>query len=167
VLTFTPQRVVNLALFISAVGILLCLGLALTRVPSRAVASAVDLPDAPAMASPLEASRWRPTAPVAVATVVLAGVMAGIVIAPTVGIGIALAAGLVLWRPTWRALLGVGSVVLLGGSVLYVLQLQVRYRFPTKIEWPAHFDKVALIPWAAVGLLALDALFELLGRRRS
>jgi hypothetical protein len=165
-LTFTPQRVVNVALIISGFGILLCLGLALRRVPARAAVSGIDLPDAPAWASPFEPSRWRPSAPVAAATVIVAGVVSAIVIAPAVGLGIALATALVFWRPTWRAILGVGSVVLLGGSVLYVLQLQVRYRFPTKIEWPEHFDKVALIPWAAVALLALDALFELLGRRR-
>jgi hypothetical protein len=50
--------------------------------------------------------------------------------------------------------------------VLYVLQLQVRYRFPTKIEWPEHFDKVALVPWAALALLVIDAAFELRSRRR-
>jgi hypothetical protein len=162
VLTFAPQRVVNLALVISALAILLCLVLACTRAPKPAA----DFGDTPELASPMEASAWTPRVSVAVATVIIAGVLGAVVIAPAVGAGIAVAAALVLWRPTWRAVLSVGSVVLLGGSVLYVLQLQVRYRFPTKIEWPEHFDKVALVPWAAVALLTLDALFELLARRR-
>ena len=166
VLTFTPQRVVNLALVISALGILLCLALACTRARKPEAAGGVALPDAPELASPMATSGWRPSAPVAVATVLLAGVVAAIVIAPAVGAGVAVATAIVVWRPRWRAVLSVGSVVLLGGSVLYVLQLQVRYRFPTKIEWPEHFDKVALIPWAAVALLLLDTLFELLAHRR-
>ncbi|HZQ58079.1 MAG TPA: alpha-(1-_3)-arabinofuranosyltransferase family protein [Acidimicrobiales bacterium] len=166
VLTFTPQRVVNVALVISALGILLCLGLAFSRTRAAAPSSAVDLPVAPTLASPLSPSRWRPAPHVAAATVVATGVVGAIVIAPAVGIGLAVAAAVAIWRPTWRAVLGAGSLLLLGGSILYVLQLQVRYRFPTKIEWPEHFDKVALIPWAAVGLLLLDAVFELIGHVR-
>jgi hypothetical protein len=92
--------------------------------------------------------------------------VAGVVIAPAVGGGVAAALALVALRPRWRAVLSLGSVVLLAGSTLYVLQLQVRYRFPTKIEWPEHFDRVALIPWAAVALLFVDALLEVLTHRR-
>jgi hypothetical protein len=162
-LTFTPQRVVNLALVVSALGILLCLALAFTRATRR---SPPPDDDAPVMVSPSAPSAWRPQPPVAVATVALTGLVGAVVIAPAVGIGLAAAVGLVLWRPQWRALLSVGSVALLAGSVLYVLQLQVRYRFPTKIEWPEHFDKVALLPWAALGLLFLNAVFEVAARRR-
>jgi hypothetical protein len=169
-LTFTPQRVVDLALLVSALGIGLCILLALVRPRRRwAVAgepSDVDLPTEPSLASPMDPVGWRPRPATAVATVVVAGVIAGTVIAPAVGVGVALAVALVVWRPQWRPILSVGSVVLLAGSVLYVLQLQVRYRFPTKIEWPEHFDKVALVPWAALALLVIDAVFELRSRRR-
>jgi hypothetical protein len=163
VLTFTPQHVVNVALLVSALGILLCLGLALFTGARRVVAGADE---APVLVSPMEASAWRPRPSVAVATAVVAGIVGGVVIAPLAGVGLGAAAALVLWRPQWRAVLTVGSVALLAGSVLYVLQLQVRYRFPTKIEWPEHFDKVALVPWVALGLLLLSAVFEYAGRRR-
>jgi len=93
-------------------------------------------------------------------------VLAGLVIAPAVGAGVAVALGLVLWRPRWRGLLSIGAVGLLAAASLYVVQLQVRYRFPTKIEWTAHFDKVALIPWAALALLCVDATLEVLAARR-
>jgi hypothetical protein len=167
-LTFAPQRIVNLALLLSALGILLAVALAFTR-PRRswaAVETDVALPLQPGVTSPWEPLGWRPRPPVAVASVVAAGVLAGVVIAPAVGAGVAVALGLVLWRPRWRGLLSIGAVALLAVSTLYVLQLQLRYRFPTKIEWPEHFDKVALIPWAALALLCVDATLELLAARR-
>jgi hypothetical protein len=167
-LTFAPQRIVNLALLLSALGILLAITLAFTR-PRRSWAVAdsdVALPQQPVMASPLEPVGWRPRAAGAVVAVGLAGVLAGLVIAPAVGAGVAVALGLVLWRPRWRGLLSIGAVGLLAVATLYVMQLQVRYRFPTKIEWTAHFDKVALIPWAALALLCVDATLEVLAARR-
>jgi len=171
-LTFTPQRVVDGALVVSALAIVACLLLALAR-PRRgwmvaaARTDAIDLPAEAVIASPVDAVGWRPRAWIALLVVVATGLVGGVVIAPLVGVGIAVALGLVLWRPRWRALLSIGSVVLLGGSVLYVLQLQMRYRFPTKIEWPEHFDRVALVPWAALALLVADAAVELWSRRRS
>ena len=167
-LTFAPQRIVNLALLLSALGILLAIALAFTR-PRRSwtvADSDVALPQQPAMASPWEAVGWRPPPAVAVGAVAVAGVLAGLVIAPAVGAGVAVALGLVLWRPRWRGLLSIGAVGLLAAASLYVVQLQVRYRFPTKIEWTAHFDKVALIPWAALALLCVDATLEVLAARR-
>jgi arabinofuranan 3-O-arabinosyltransferase len=167
-LTFAPQRIVNLALLLSALGILLAIALALIR-PHRswaAVDTDVALPLQPSVTSPWAPVGWRPRPAVAVATVATAGLLSGLVIAPAVGVGVAVAVGLVLWRPRWRALLSIGAVALLAVSTLYVLQLQVRYRFPTKIEWPEHFDKVALIPWAALALLCVDATLEVLAARR-
>ena len=170
-LTFAPQRVVDIALLLSAFGLVLCLLLSLTRPVRRwAVAAertdAIDLPAEASIASPLDPSGWRPRPRVAIATVIGAGLLGATVIAPAVGAGIAVAVALVVWRPRARPLLGVGSVVILAGSILYVLQLQVRYRFPTKIEWPEHFDRVALLPWAALALLLADAAFELWSHRR-
>jgi arabinofuranan 3-O-arabinosyltransferase len=167
-LTFAPQRIVNLALLVSALGILLAIALAFMR-PRRswaAVETDVALPLQPSVSSPFEPAGWRPHPAAAVAAVATAGVLAGVVVAPAVGAGVAVALALVLWRPRWRALLSIGAVALLAFSTLYVLQLQVRYRFPTKIEWPEHFDKVALIPWAALALLCVDATLELLAARR-
>jgi len=170
-LRFAPQHLVDLALLASALGLVLSLLLALTR-PARQWAvpaertDVIDLPAEASITSPFDPSGWRPSPRVAVVTTVCGGLLAAAVIAPAVGAGVALALALVLWRPRARPLLGVGSLVLLSGSVLYVLQLQVRYRFPTKIEWPEHFDRVALVPWAALALLLADAVFELWSHRR-
>jgi hypothetical protein len=167
-LTFAPQRIVNLALLLSALGILLAIALAFTRPRTSWAAADTDvaLPVEPSIASPWEPIGWRPHPAVAVAAVVVTGVLAGLVIAPAVGAGVGAALAVVLWRPRWRSLLSIGAVGLLAISTLYVLQLQVRYRFPTKIEWPEHFDKVALIPWAALALLCVDATLEVIAARR-
>ncbi len=166
--TFAPQRLVNIAVVLSALGILLCVGLALTRPRRRWVTddTALDLPAEPTIAAPWDPAGWRPRPAVAIGAVVGTGLLAAVVIAPAVGAGVAAAVAIVLLRPQWRALLSVGAVGLLAVSTLYVLQLQVRYRFPTKIEWASHFDKVALVPWAALALLFADAALEVLAARR-
>jgi tetrahydromethanopterin S-methyltransferase subunit C len=93
-------------------------------------------------------------------TVAIGAIAAGLVIAPLVGLIVGVVLALVVGRPRRRGLLTLCAVGLVAASSLYVLQLQVRYHFPTKIEWPEHFDRVALLPWVAAALLLADAVID-------
>ena len=48
--------------------------------------------------------------------------------------------------------------------MLYVLELQYRYRFPTKLDWPQRFAKVVTLTWVGVALFLADAVIERLRR---
>jgi hypothetical protein len=173
-LDWTPQHRVDIALWLSALVLLACLAMALgpTRRTWRRTSApdpaerASNLPTTPTATSPFRAG-GRPLSRRAGWTIVVVGlVAAGVVIGPLPGVivGAALAASVV--RPRLRPILSGGAVALLAVSALYVVQLQLRYHFPTKIEWPSHFDKVALVPWIAAAFLLGDAVLEHLRSRR-
>jgi hypothetical protein len=78
------------------------------------------------------------------------------------GIGVVLA-GLTAVAAGWRRgrlLLAGGAVACVGIIAVYVLELQVRYAFPLKLSWPAHFQLVAPLGWAAVGLAVADLVLD-------
>jgi hypothetical protein len=70
-----------------------------------------------------------------------------------------------MWRPRWRGLWSAGAVVAVGISSLYVLELQFRYRFPAKLDWPQHFAKVVSLTWIGIVLFGIDAVVEWLRNR--
>jgi len=162
-LDWTPQHTVDLALLLSAAALLLCLALAVW--PRRRSVPPVATDH---LSLPARPEVWNVSLPsgrplvrrqgvgvliaVSAATLMVAG--------PVVAVVVAGAAVVVLLRPRARGLLTVGSMVLFGVCVLYVLQLQFRYRFPPKIEWPQHFDRIALVPWVVLAFVVTDALSE-------
>jgi arabinofuranan 3-O-arabinosyltransferase len=167
-LDWTPQHRVVVALWLSALALLASLAVAL--VPTRrtwrrfaapdSVQRMSNLPTTPIPASPFRADGRQVSRRSGVVVVVAGLVAAAAVIGPVPGaiVGAALAA--VVIRPRLRPILSAGAVALLALSALYVVQLQLRYHFPTKIEWPSHFDKVALIPWIAAAFLLGDVVLE-------
>jgi len=62
--------------------------------------------------------------------------------------------------PRARVLLTGGAVACVAVIAAYILELQVRYAFPLKLSWPAHFQLVAPLGWAAVGLVVADGVLE-------
>ena len=108
----------------------------------------------------------RPLGRRAAAIIVVASALgAAFVIGPLEAVAVASGVAVVLARPRWRALLSVGAIVLLVASTLYVLELQLRYHFPPKIEWPNHFDRIALVPWIAVAWVVADTVIEHISAR--
>ena len=169
-LTWAPQRMVDAALAVSAVSLFGCLVVGLWPRRRRKVRGGQPPPAAAVPAGmgadvPLSWAPWRPSGRslsrrASVVALALATVVAALVIGPRQALIVGVAVGLVLARPRWRGLLSVGSVVLLGACAVYVVQLQLRYRFPAKIEWPAHFSRIAWVPWVAVAWLVADTAIE-------
>jgi hypothetical protein len=72
---------------------------------------------------------------------------------------------LALVRPRARVLLSVGAAALVALAGLYTAVQQFRYDYLPQFEWPTRFHRAHVIAWAAVCLLAADALVELVRRR--
>ena len=170
-LVWTPQRTVNLALVASAFALVVCLLLGFA--PVRRRTSEWTAPsDGPS--SPVHPEAWSPLRPAGrplgrragVLVVVGAGVISAVVIGPWAGLGVAIPVAVAVARPRWRGVISIGALALLAACAIYVLQLQYRYRFPAKIEWPDHFDRIALLPWIAVAWVVVDTVVDVLRSRR-
>jgi hypothetical protein len=166
---------VVVALWLSGLAVLACLAIAVAgaiRARAKGVdrtdraARATTLPGLPTLSNPFRPSGRRLSTKMTVTLVAVATVTGALVIAPLEGLVVGAAVAICAVRPRWRALLTVGAVALFGASALYVVQLQLRYRFPTKIEWPEHFNRVALVPWVAAAFLYADAVLDWARSRR-
>jgi hypothetical protein len=169
VFEWTPQRQVWGAIWLSLLGALLCIGIiAVTWVRRRSVlatAATARTGDADAALawSPGGAvgrgSRVRWIAPVA------CGLLAGLAVAPWVGVLIAAIVALVVVRPKLRPLVMLTPAVLLALCGVYMAVEQYRYVYPSVFEWPTLFPRARTLAWIAVVLLAADAVVEILRAR--
>jgi hypothetical protein len=100
------------------------------------------------------------------ATAIGAGLVAAVLIKPLPGILVGLLVLAALLRSRWRVVLAVGAPVALGLAALYVLLEQTLNSYPPVFEWPTFFERVHVLGWLAVGLLAADALVEVVRTRR-
>jgi hypothetical protein len=103
---------------------------------------------------------------VVAATAIGAGLVAAVLIKPLPGLLVGLLVLAALFRARWRVLLAIGAPVALGLAALYVLLEQTLNEYPPVFEWPTFFDRVHVLGWLAVALLAADALVEVVRTRR-
>ncbi|GAC1543746.1 MAG: hypothetical protein NVS3B12_32330 [Acidimicrobiales bacterium] len=170
-LVWRPQRTVNLALAASAIALVVCLFLAFAPARRRTwewapPSDGPSLPAHPQARSPLWAVGRVLSRRAGVMVVVGAALISAVVIGPWAGLGVAVPVAVAVARPRWRGLISIGPLALLAACAVYVVQLQYRYRFPAKIEWPDHFDRIALLPWMAVAWVVVDTVVDLLRSRR-
>jgi MFS family permease len=116
--------------------------------------------------SPLVAAGTRPRGLVVAATAIGAGLLAAVLINPLPGLLVGLLVLAALVRPRWRVVLAIGAPVALGLAGLYVLAEQTLNEYPPVFEWPTFFDRVHVLGWLAVALIAADALVEVVRSRR-
>ena len=167
-LEWTPQRRVWWGLALSAVGVMICLALAVVD-PRRGARRVIHVPSAhPELSSPFTSSgRDRPTTRVRVAATVAAGLGAGLVAGVPTGLVVAAAVLAALTRPSARRLLTVGSVGAIALAGIYTAGQQLRYEYLAQFEWPTRFHTAHVLAWLAVTLLAADALVEVVRHRRA
>jgi arabinofuranan 3-O-arabinosyltransferase len=173
-ITWTPQRTVWIAFAISGITMLLCTALALgllTRrrrglaAQSSEVTRGIALDEPPAFRLPFIATGSRPRGLVIAATAIGAGLVAAVLIKPLPGLLVGLLVLAALLRARWRVVLAIGAPVVLGVAALYVLLAQTLYEYPPVFDWPTFFDRVHVLGWLAVALLAADALVEVVRTR--
>ena len=172
-LTWTPQRVVWVALILSALALLGCLGLVAAGARfRRGTAPAADLvastPEGaePVLSVPLTAGGSRPRWWVTAVAAVAAGGLAGAVTAPWAAPGVALAVVLGCVVDRWRPVLALGSAGALAAAGAYMVAQQARHGYLPNILWPGSFHLANSLGWAAVCLLGADALVVLIRRWR-
>ncbi|NLD75932.1 MAG: DUF3367 domain-containing protein, partial [Acidimicrobiales bacterium] len=174
---WTPQRVVNIALGTTVVGVALTLFLALRR-PRTAATSPADDPTwvpldrRPSMPQAFSMDRIRrfagpqPSRFAVVLTVPATLVLGWAFIGPPAGLVLALAAAVCLRVRRARPILTVGGLVVFAGCVGWVVVQQLFREFPSGFDWPTYFEAVHRPTLLAIGLLLLDPIVERCWLRR-
>lgn len=166
-LEWTPQRRVWWALALSAIGVAICVALALVD-PRRGPPRVIHAPSAgPELASPLRSAPLTSTTRTRVGATVAAGLGAALVAGVPTGVIVAAAVLATLTRPSARVLLTAGSVAAIALAALYTAGQQIRYDYAAQFEWPTRFHAAHVLAWLAVLLLAADALIDGIRRRRA
>jgi hypothetical protein len=174
VLRWTPQRNVWIALALSALGVVLCLVLAIRRPRSPALTVEDPVPDRITWRTFL-ASRGAdvPSMRTALSVGLVAGLVAAAVIGSIAGLVTAVAVGVATRRRGARWLLALSAPGFLALSGLYVFVRQAHTRPAAAFEWPGELNSVHQIGWLAVaflvGLVAVDWAWDRANRlsRRS
>jgi hypothetical protein len=169
VFEWTPQRQVWTAIWLSLLGVLLCIGIiVLTWVRRRSVVATA------ATARPGDADTdltWTPVEPIRPGSRIrwlaplICGLLAALVVAPWVGLFVAAVVAIIAVRPRSRAVVMLAPGALLALCALYIIVEQYRYRYPSVFEWPTVFPHARTLAWIAVVLLAADAITEILRAR--
>ncbi len=172
-LTWTPQRFVLLALWLSLASALLCCAIvaASSWRRRRAVAGGPELePSAPIGNDPvlpraalLEAPLARRPRRAAVAISVLA-VIAGVVVAPWVGILVGALAYWSLRDRRVRVAVRYAPAAIVAVIACYMAIAQILEKYPTGNAWPALFAWARIPVWIALFLLLTDAVISRMWR---
>jgi arabinofuranan 3-O-arabinosyltransferase len=159
-LNWTPQRTVWIGLAISAVAVLLCLGLALwPRRRRSAVAAARADDDVLALAGWRErVGHRRPMT--SLAWVIVLGLASTLMGGPGAGIAVTVIAAGAFFLPYGSAVARVLPAGVLAVCVLYVLEVQLRYRLPADFNWVRNFDRIQPEVWLAPLLLILVLVLD-------
>jgi hypothetical protein len=165
-LRWKPQQRVWWALGLSAVGVLVCLALALPEPRFGMRREREMTPQEPELVLPLADAEALLSRRARLGTTVAAGLFAALVAGLPTGVIVAAAVLLATRRPPARVLLGLGAAAALGVAGLYTAVQQLRYDYLAQFEWPTRFDRAHGIAWLAVCLLAAGALVEIVRRAR-
>ncbi len=175
--SWAPQRVVDVMLWISAVGAVLLVVLILWPMRHRLAPVAADdapMPIDPEPSRPRPADRHRflryagarPSTAALLAATLGSLVVFGAFIGPEAGVLAAAATALAARYRTARPVLTAGSPLCLAAAAAYVVYEQHAKRFPVGFEWPADFVAVHQVAWMAVALLVIDVVVDRLWLRR-
>jgi hypothetical protein len=170
-MSWTPQRTVDLALWASVAGVVVCLGLALfspglTVLRATPAPKAGRLPEQPTLYRPWRSFDPDIGMPWSIAAVVGSGLIAALLIGWPAGPVVAAIVAVGLRRGAWQALPAAVAVAAVGLSDLFVIRQQAAHHFPLVLEWPQHFSAVAGLAWVGVALLAIEALLRHIQSRR-
>jgi hypothetical protein len=156
---FTPQKRVDLAIWISVLAALACLVL-VVRKPRPVVNAPSSLAEPYSSVLAFRYDGALPSRRVAVWTGVGVGVLGWLLAGPVVGVGIGIVAGVGARHETFRRYLLLASPVALGLCALYVLYIQARWRPTPSFDWPIEMRRPHSIGWAAVLLLVADVIVD-------
>jgi arabinofuranan 3-O-arabinosyltransferase len=168
VLEFTPQRAVDVALWVSLLAGVVCVGLAFRRprpvtMPASAAASAE-----PGAFTGGAAFEYRGTRPGALATtLVVAGMvtLGGVLAGTAVGVVTGLVTLVGCRHHRARAVVLAGGAGALALAAAYVVAIQLLHHPEPGLEWPYEMRRAHPLGWLAILLLTADLLLALAWRR--
>ena len=172
-LTWTPQRVIWIALAVSALTMLVCVALVLWRRRRRRDERAARADADAAQDGSVELVNPLVSRGDAFG---IRGALVGALVAAAIGsvvarwwIGLVLGAlvFLAMLRPRLRAVLSLGAPLCVIAVAAYVVVQQYRYGYPYDYFWVEHFEAISNVAWLAVLLLTADACVELARTRRA
>ncbi len=173
-LEWVPQRTVNLALAVSALAAMACLGIGLVGLVRRRRATRAG-PDTHVIAQGNETGRspvwvvpWdRAHEPMNVVVrglaVIVSGLFAAVAVAPWVGLLTALLVTAAAYHRVARIALRLAPAFALAACGAFIAAKQIHGEFPATFEWPTFFGSIRTLGWMVIVLLLADAL---LGTRR-
>jgi len=161
-LEWTPQRSVWGGLALSAVALVLCVGIVVfssVRCSSMRRRRGEDASDSwleqrQSLPSFLRPDLRRPL----LVTPLLVGAAFALSAGPAVGIVSGVLVALAIFVPPARWLVAFGGAIALAASGAYVAGQQVRYRYPPDFAWPTNTERAHVIGWLAVALTAAAVL---------
>jgi arabinofuranan 3-O-arabinosyltransferase len=163
---FEPQRRVNAALGVSALGTVLCL-LLLIRRPRAVVLAASAAPAPFSASSAFQYSGELPTRRQAAVVALAAGLVGWMLAGPLVGVPLAVATALAARREEFRRWLLVGSVASLVIAAAYVEYISLVHSPLSSFDWPYEMRRPHPLGWLAVLLLVADVVVNRLWRPRA
>ena len=122
--------------------------------------------DGPALRVPFGSEGPRASIAVAVATAVLAGVIAGAMTTRTLGLIVGATTVVVLLVPRLRVVLGLAAVACVVVAGCYVAVHQNQVHVPDNGAWPQSFGVASQWVWAAVVFLGADGAVDAVLRAR-
>jgi arabinofuranan 3-O-arabinosyltransferase len=156
---WTPQRVVFVAIGISAATLLACLAIVVTSwvVARRRGLRFVIEPVVATVANPFggAAGSERLAWPPLVARVIAVGAVGWLVAGSLPAVAVAAVALVVGLAPRWRWCAPLASAAIIMGCGAAIVVLQVRNAYPPVFEWPTYFPALHPIAWTAILLLPL------------
>jgi hypothetical protein len=156
---WTPQTRVWIGLAVTALGVLLCLVLALRR--RRAWRGRTDArAPAPNVRAWLDRDRPRPSRALLALVPVGLGIVGALVSEPWVGLVVALGTVGALLDRRARAVVRWGAVGALVAAAAFVVGQQLVQGYPAAYDWPQRFLRVDALPWLALLLLTASVVVD-------
>ncbi|MGA8723401.1 MAG: alpha-(1-_3)-arabinofuranosyltransferase family protein [Acidimicrobiales bacterium] len=177
VVTWQPQREVNVTLIVSALAIIACL--LIVFFPKRfrrrrrrgvhAVRSSGTDPageGGPVLAVPFSAEAPRAPVWVALLAAVVAGALGAAIAMPLAGIAVGAATLLVLLVPRLRVILALAAIAAIVAAGIYTAVHQAQTHIPPDGNWPTNFETASRWAWAGVVFLGVEGVVDIVLRRR-
>lgn len=176
-LRWTPQRVVWIALILSALALLLCLALVLWPMRHRLAPVADEVaptrldrdPSVPRSFSVRRALRYAGAPPRLGPSILVTmggGVLFGTIIGPIAGLVVAVCTALCVRIARARPLLTLLPPLLLASCGAYDVFFQLRHHVPVDFNWPSLLSRFDSVAWLSVALLVMDVLVDRLWLHR-
>jgi SAM-dependent methyltransferase len=156
-ISWKPQSTVDIALAVSALGLVVVLGLIVIPRRRRSQARSLAARQVPNDLEPVLAWPWRSrtmSLPLCAAATVLSVLIAG----PAVAVILVPLLALAWWRRPLRAVLALAPALVIALAGAYMIYEQRKYDWPHNIQWPTHFGTANTLGWIAVCILVVDVL---------